>query len=75
MHALLAAVALLLAASASAAAGANTDADSLFDTGLHLIDIEGRPWTIGQFRGKALLVVNVASECGFTGAARSQGRA
>ena len=73
MRAALSALALLLAAAASSAAAtagaAVQDTDSLYETGLILRDIEGRPWAIGQFRGKALLVVNVASACGFTGAA------
>lgn len=29
-------------------------------------DIDGRPRTLEEFRGKVLLIVNVASQCGFT---------
>ena len=37
---------------------------TLYDTPLTLID--GTETTFGQFRGKTVLVVNVASKCGFT---------
>ena len=29
-------------------------------------DIDGKPRSLGEWRGKSLLVVNVASQCGFT---------
>jgi glutathione peroxidase len=37
---------------------------SIYDIPLHTID--GDPTTLGDHRGKALLVVNVASKCGLT---------
>jgi glutathione peroxidase len=36
------------------------------DYDIPLVRIEGVPETLGSYRGKALLVVNVASRCGFT---------
>jgi glutathione peroxidase len=38
--------------------------DSFFD--LQANDIHGKPLNFNQFRGKVSLVVNVASECGYT---------
>ncbi|MDH6236591.1 glutathione peroxidase [Cryobacterium sp. CG_9.6] len=40
------------------------DTSSLYEIPLTLID--GTPTTFGEFRGKTVLVVNVASKCGFT---------
>jgi glutathione peroxidase len=37
---------------------------ALYDIPLHTLD--GRPTTLAEHKGKALLVVNVASECGYT---------
>ncbi len=37
---------------------------SIYDPPLHTLD--GAPTSLGAFRGKALLVVNVASKCGLT---------
>ncbi|MBS1145120.1 MAG: glutathione peroxidase [Proteobacteria bacterium] len=38
--------------------------ESLYDIPLKTLD--GRPLTLGEFRGQVLLVVNVASKCGLT---------
>lgn len=51
----------LLLASAASASGA---ADSIYE--IPLKDIDKKPTTLKKFEGKALLVVNVASECGLT---------
>jgi len=41
-----------------------TQASSIFDFTLH--DIDGKPVSLSQFRGKTLLLVNTASFCGNT---------
>jgi glutathione peroxidase len=41
-----------------------TSASSIYD--LRLADLRGKPLELDQFRDKALLIVNVASKCGFT---------
>ena len=50
-------VALLMSASLFAAA-------SIYEFTLHSID--GKPMPLANFKGKVMLVVNVASRCGFT---------
>ncbi len=41
-----------------------TGSMSIYDPPLHALD--GAPTSLGDYRGKALLVVNVASKCGLT---------
>ncbi len=55
-------VAVVLLAAAAGPAGA--EARSLYD--FRLQDIDGNDVSLSQFRGKALLIVNVASRCGYT---------
>jgi glutathione peroxidase len=44
---------------------ANNRADSpIYD--FELKTLEGKPTTLAEYRGKVLLIVNVASQCGFT---------
>ncbi len=38
---------------------------SLYD--IPLVDIDGKETTLQQYKGKTLLIVNVASKCGYTG--------
>jgi glutathione peroxidase len=58
--AILAAAALALLAAPAVAA----DADSLY--ALKTTTLDGRPADLSQYKGKVSLVVNVASQCGFT---------
>ena len=43
---------------------ANSEAMNLYD--IDLVTIDGKPQKMGDYRSKTLLIVNVASECGFT---------
>jgi glutathione peroxidase len=53
---------LLMMALANAGWGAETSLH-----GIRVKDIDGKERSLGEFKGKVLLVVNVASECGLTG--------
>lgn len=49
---------------ASFLAGSAIAADSLYDVPLK--DIDGKSTTLAPYKGKVLLIVNVASKCGYT---------
>ncbi|MBT5717828.1 MAG: glutathione peroxidase [Opitutae bacterium] len=49
---------------ATMAMTSNLNAKSLYD--YEVFDIEGRETTLAPFKGKVILIVNVASKCGFT---------
>jgi glutathione peroxidase len=51
-------------AALAALAGAPAEAASIYD--FQVQDIDGRPVSLQDYRGKVLLIVNVASRCGFT---------
>jgi glutathione peroxidase len=66
-----AAAAMVLAVAAANAAagdaaskGDNPMPDSFYD--LKATSLQGKPYDLGQHKGKVALVVNVASQCGFT---------
>ena len=51
-------------AAVTALAGSTAEASSIYD--YQVVDIEGRSVNLEQYRGKVLLIVNVASRCGYT---------
>jgi len=55
---------LLLTATAQLLAGGDTPSESLYS--LKAKTLQGQPADLSQFKGKVSLVVNVASQCGFT---------
>jgi glutathione peroxidase len=60
----LAAVSMLAFIAASLPAGENMSQDSLYS--FKTTTLQGKPADLSQFSGKVTLVVNVASQCGFT---------
>lgn len=42
----------------------NAAPESIYD--IELVDIEGNPTTLAEHKGKVMLIVNVASKCGYT---------
>ena len=57
---------LTLLAAAALAAGAAFAAGDAPLYGFTMNTIDGKPKSLGDYRGKALLIVNTASECGYT---------
>ena len=55
---------IALLAAFSVLAAVTTRAESLYD--VKLKDIDGKDTTLAAYKGKALLIVNVASQCGLT---------
>ncbi len=55
---------LLLLPAIMILAGASFAASNIYDFTLPSID--GKPMPLANFKGKVILVVNVASKCGFT---------
>jgi glutathione peroxidase len=53
-------------AAVALAAGAALAADDAVLYGFTMKTIDGTPKSLGEYRGKALLIVNTASECGYT---------
>ena len=60
----LALLTLLSAAAAAAPTGGKVPADSFYS--LETTTLQGQPADLSQYAGKVALVVNVASECGYT---------
>ena len=55
---------LLLIASLLTMQIINASAESIYD--IKLKDIDGKDTTLAAYKGKAVLIVNVASKCGYT---------
>ena len=64
MKAMLITLAMMTTAALAFAAPAKSDAHSIYDFTLNSID--GQPTPLAGYKGKVVLLVNVASRCGFT---------